>query len=124
MTRTTNDERRTTNSPAPPNRGEAGLFVVRRASLVVRVAICLLVTALTYWVVQDGVQFNADALAAAARTFDEQIIPTTRRYFGQEPAVGPDGDPHVTVWYGAITGAGGYISIGDLYPKDAWPKSN
>jgi hypothetical protein len=115
------------DEPPPQVVGERREFSVydfARHHYASRPSTLRLATATTYWYVQDGVAADAAALTGSAQAFEERIRPTTQRFFGAEPEAGPDGDRHLTVWYGAIAGAGGYVAQGDLYPRAAVPTSN
>jgi hypothetical protein len=105
-------------------RREFQIFDFPRHRYVSRPSTLRLATSRTYWYVQDGINLDANALAATARVFEDQILPTTRRYFGEEPPVGPDGDARITVWIGPIPGAGGYFGLNDLFPRVVAPTSN
>ncbi len=45
-----------------------------------------------YFWIEDGVRFNQSDLDRLASTFDQEIIPTNREFFGQEWNPGVDGD--------------------------------
>lgn len=79
-----------------------------------------------YFWIEDGVKFNQKALTTLADTFDQEIIPTNREFFGSEWNPGVDGDPRFYVLYAGNLGvdlAGYYSSADELHP-DAHPYSN
>ncbi|MCJ7583146.1 MAG: immune inhibitor A [Anaerolineales bacterium] len=58
-----------------------------------------------YFWVQDDVRYNKDDLKALADTFETQIYPTDREFFGSEWTPGVDGDPHIYALYARNLGA-------------------
>ena len=79
-----------------------------------------------YFWIQDGVRFDRSDLDELASTFDQEIIPTNREFFGWEWNPGVDGDPRFYVLYAKGLGrslAGYYSSADQLHP-DAHPFSN
>jgi len=84
------------------------------------------VTDHTYFWIEDGVQYNERKLRELAETFEDQIYPTNRAYFGSEWSPGVDGDPHLYIIY--ATGLGdnlaGYFSSADEYHPLAQEYSN
>jgi hypothetical protein len=79
-----------------------------------------------YFWIENGVRFNERDLKTLADTFDKEIIPTNREFFGQEWNPGVDGDPRFYVLYARNLGvnlAGYYSSADELHP-DAHPYSN
>jgi len=79
-----------------------------------------------YFWIEDGVSFDRDELDQLAFTFDQEIVPTNREFFGMEWNPGVDGDPRFYVLYAGGLGrslAGYYSSADQLHP-DAHPFSN
>ena len=79
-----------------------------------------------YFWIEDGVRFDQKELQELADTFDQEIIPTNREFFGQEWNPGVDGDPRFYILYAGNLGfnlAGYYSSADELHP-DAHPYSN
>ncbi len=79
-----------------------------------------------YFWIENGVQFDQTELKNLADTFDKEIIPTNREFFGEEWNPGVDGDPRFYVLYAGNLGvnlAGYYSSADELHP-DAHPYSN
>ena len=79
-----------------------------------------------YFWIENGVRFNQRDLENLASTFDQEIIPTNREFFGMEWNPGVDADPRFYVLYAGGLGrsiAGYYSSADQLHP-DAHPYSN
>lgn len=79
-----------------------------------------------YFWIENDVNFKQSDLKKLATTFDEEIIPTNREFFGMEWNPGVDGDPRFYVLYASGLGrslAGYYSSADQLHP-DAHPYSN
>jgi immune inhibitor A len=68
-----------------------------------------------YFWIQNGVSYRASDLERLARTFDQEIYPTTRAYFGSEWNPGIDNDPRLYILYagGLGTRIAGYFSSKD-----------
>lgn len=72
-----------------------------------------------YFWIEDGVSYDEAELIALAQSFENEIIPTTREFFGSEWNPGIDGDPHIYVLYTTgvgITTAGYFSSADSLHP--------
>ena len=79
-----------------------------------------------YFWIENSVRYNQSDLIPLAETFDKEIIPTDREFFGEEWNPGVDGDPRFYVLYAGNLGmnlAGYYSSADELHP-DAHPYSN
>jgi len=79
-----------------------------------------------YFWIENGVRFDQNDLKELADTFDKEIIPTNREFFGNEWNPGVDGDPRFYILYAGNLGlnlAGYYSSADELHP-DAHPYSN
>ena len=79
-----------------------------------------------YFWIENGVRFDQTDLKNLAETFDKEIIPTNREFFGEEWNPGVDGDPRFYILYAGNLGvnlAGYYSSADELHP-DAHPYSN
>jgi immune inhibitor A len=61
-----------------------------------------------YFWIQDGVSYRANELERLGRTFDQEIYPTTRSFFGSEWNPGIDQDPRLYILY--VSGVGGSIA--------------
>jgi len=79
-----------------------------------------------YFWVEDGVDYEESDLEDLARTFEDEIVPTDREFFGSEWNPGVDNDPHIYILY--TTGVGfqtaGYFSSQDEIHPDAEENSN
>ncbi len=78
-----------------------------------------------YMWVEEGRQVDLEDLQAAAETFERQIYPTTRAFFGGEWTPGVDCDPHLVVLHAAGMGSvAGYYASKDEFPHIVRPDSN
>ncbi|MFZ3151540.1 MAG: hypothetical protein WA116_07640 [Anaerolineaceae bacterium] len=79
-----------------------------------------------YFWIEEGVSYNPSDLEDLADTFDQQIIPTNREFFGSEWNPGVDGDPRFYILYAGGLGSdiAGYFSSADELHPDAHPYSN
>ncbi|MBN1304880.1 MAG: immune inhibitor A [Anaerolineales bacterium] len=68
-----------------------------------------------YFWIQDGVQFRGEDVKKLSETFETEIYPTNRDFFGSEWTPGVDGDPHIYVLFARNLGnyVGGYYSSAD-----------
>jgi hypothetical protein len=84
------------------------------------------VTDHAYFWIHDEVAVNGADLRALAETFEQDIYPTNRAFFGSEPNPGIDGDPHMYILYTRRVGldVAGYSSSGDLVHPQIDPYSN
>jgi len=76
--------------------------------------------------IQNGVSYDQRDLTDLGDTFDNEIYPTDREFFGSEWSPGVDGDPHIYIVYAGGLGqslAGYYSSADQLHP-DAHEYSN
>lgn len=75
------------------------------------------ITEHAYFWIEDGIRFRKSELKALAETFEEQIYPTNREFFGSEWTPGVDGDPHIYILYARNLGdnLAGYFSSTDSY---------
>lgn len=76
-------------------------------------------TAHAYFWVEDGVSFSQQEAENLIDTFEEQIYPTDRAFFGSEWTPGVDNDPHIYIIYAKNLGAfvaGFYVSIDEYNP--------
>jgi immune inhibitor A len=76
------------------------------------------VTPHSYFWIEDNVPFDLRDLITLANTFENQIYPTDREFFGSEWTPGVDGDPHIYILYAKGLGdkIAGYFSSADEYP--------
>ncbi len=73
------------------------------------------ITPHVYFWVQDGLDINENEMKALVDTFENQIYPTNREFFGSEWAPGIDGDEHIYILYSRGLGfsVAGYFSSSD-----------
>ncbi|MFL7890695.1 MAG: hypothetical protein AB8I56_01400 [Anaerolineales bacterium] len=72
-----------------------------------------------YLWIEDGVFFDDGAVQTLVNTFENEIYPTTRKFFGSEWTPGVDGDPHLYIIYARDLGwnlAGGFSSADENHP--------
>lgn len=79
-----------------------------------------------YMWVETGVKLDQGELEQAADTFEKQIYPANRAFFGSEWTPGVDGDPHLSVLHARRIGSSvaGYYWSADEYPTEVRPDSN
>ncbi len=75
------------------------------------------ITPHVYMWVEDGLRLDQEGIEAAAHTFEDQIYPTNRAYFGSEWTPGVDNDVHVHILNANLPSVGGYYSSNDEYPR-------
>ncbi|MCI0553269.1 MAG: immune inhibitor A, partial [Anaerolineae bacterium] len=70
-----------------------------------------------YFWIENGVSYDEGDLKRLGDTFENQMYPTNREFFGSEPNPGIDNDPHIFILYVRGTGASnaGYFSTPDEY---------
>lgn len=70
-----------------------------------------------YFWIENGVAYDEADLKRLGDTFETQMYPTNREFFGSEPNPGIDADPHIFIVYVRGTGASnaGYYSTPDEY---------
>lgn len=79
-----------------------------------------------YFWIEQGVAFDAQALQDLADTFENEIYPTNREFFGSEWSPGIDNDEHLYVLFagGLGTNIAGYFSSADAVHPEAHRYSN
>jgi immune inhibitor A len=79
-----------------------------------------------YFWIESGVSFDPQALQLLGDTFENDIYPTTRDFFGSEWSPGIDGDPRLYILYARNLGVNlaGYFSSADEYHPLAHEYSN
>lgn len=79
-----------------------------------------------YFWIEDGVRYQQNDLAQLVETFEDEIYPTNREFFGSEWSPGIDDNEHLFILY--ATGLGnsiaGYFSSADEMPPEAHEFSN
>ncbi|MQC27222.1 MAG: hypothetical protein DWG76_07225 [Chloroflexi bacterium] len=74
---------------------------------------------IVYFWVEDGVSYDQADLVALAQTFENEIVPINRAFFGSEWSPGIDGDPHIYILYSTDVGgntAGYFSSADEIHP--------
>jgi immune inhibitor A len=79
-----------------------------------------------YFWIENGVDFDQGDLRELSETFENQIYPVNRAFFGSEWTPGVDNDPHLYVLYAGGLGnsLAGYFSSGDAIHPLASEYSN
>jgi len=80
-------------------------------------ATLLYITPHSYFWAEDPTRVDENDMKALMDTFENEIYPTDREFFGSEANPGVDGDPHIYVIYAGGLGSniGGYYSSKDGY---------
>jgi len=75
------------------------------------------ITPHAYFWIDNNADYNQDELERLGDTFEKQIYPTDREFFGSEWTPGIDGDPHIYILYVRGTGRSnaGYFSTPDEF---------
>lgn len=78
-------------------------------------ATLLYITPHVYFWAQDGLDIDEDEMKALVETFETQMYPTNREFFGSEWSPGIDGDEHIYILYSRGLGfsVAGYFSTSD-----------
>ncbi len=76
--------------------------------------------------IEDGVSYDENDLVTLGDTFDEEIYPTNRAFFGSEWSPGVDDDPRIYIVYAGGLGysLAGYFSSADSVHPEAHEYSN
>lgn len=74
--------------------------------------------------VDQTVAIDRQALAQAARDFDQRIYPNTLALFGPDVSAEQPGDPRLVILHTPLASAGGYFSSADIEPLAVNPFSN
>lgn len=84
------------------------------------------VTDHAYFWVENGVDFDKKEARNLVETFEEEIYPTNREFFGTEAFPGIDGDEHIYILYarGIGSSVAGYFSSPDEFHPEAHEYSN
>jgi hypothetical protein len=79
-----------------------------------------------YFWVEDGVDYDQQALETLVDEFEQHTYPTDREFFGSEWTPGVDGDPHLYMLYarGLGSSVAGYFSSSDEYAPSVHEYSN
>lgn len=84
------------------------------------------VTPHAYLWIEDGLPYNYGEAKRLLDTFESDIYPTNREFFGSEWSPGVDGDPHLYIFYVKDLGYGvaGLFNTDDEYPPEVSQYSN
>lgn len=79
-----------------------------------------------YFWIEDGVSYDRNELSKLVTTFEEDILPTNREFFGTEWIPGIDEDHRLFILYTRNIGSGlaGYFSSADALPPQIHEYSN
>ncbi len=79
-----------------------------------------------YFWIADNITYSQGDLVKLASTFEDEIYPTDREFFGTEWSPGEDGDSHIYILYTKNLGTdvGGYFGTDDEYPPSLNKYSN
>jgi len=80
-------------------------------------ATLLYITPHSYFWAEEGMEVNQGDMRRLMDTFENEIYPTDREFFGEEFNPGVDGDPHIFVIYASGLGrnVAGYFNSSDSY---------
>jgi len=97
----------------------------REESFIVK-AILQQITDHAYFWVEDGVNFDQENLRQLADTFENQIYPTNRAFFGSEWSPGVDNDERIHILYAGGLGksVAGFFAPKNEYPPQVYEHSN
>jgi len=89
-------------------------------------ATLLYITPHSYFWAQEGAQVDTGDMKRLMDTFENEIYPTDREFFGEEFNPGVDGDPHIFVIYASGLGSSvaGYFNSSDSYNPEIKDFSN
>lgn len=114
---------------SPPQLGDSKLFWVTNSdnnrNFQVEASLRYITDHLYFWI-EEGVRYNQNDLMDLAETFENEIYPTNREFFGSEWTPGVDGDPRLYILFAGGLGnrVAGYFSAADSYHPLAHPYSN
>ena len=78
-----------------------------------------------YFWIQENINYEITEVAELCETFENEIYPLNREFFGQESSPGIDNDEHLFILYTDKMGlASGYFSSADGNPREIEPYSN
>ena len=89
-------------------------------------ATLLYITPHTYFWAEDGAEVDQGDMKALMDTFENEMYPKDREFFGSESTPGIDNDPHIYVLYAGGLGAnvGGAFNSTDAFSPEVKPYSN
>ena len=106
------------------DREEFTVLNLNEPSLQTATASVRAVTQRAYFFVEDGLDVDDSALETIISDFETLVYPRVTTAFGQEWSPGVDGDTRISIVHANLSGAGGYVSSSDAYPRSAVPRSN
>ena len=117
----------TTSSASIPKEGDVDIFWYKQggqSNVEVSAELQYQTEAINFWV-EDGARVSQNDLEEAGRVLGEQIMPTTRSFFGTEETPGIDGDERINILHLKQIGGsgGGTTAVGYFYAADQYPKS-
>lgn len=77
-----------------------------------------------YLFLEDGIDIPDSTFQQIGSDFETIVYPTVREAFGSEWTPGIDSDERITLLHANLSGAGGFFSGADEYPRTVVPKSN
>src|SRR3972149_258659 len=83
-----------------------------------------LITERAYFFVEEGVQVDDATLQRIGRDFEDAVYPRVTAAFGKEPSTGVDADPRISIVHAQLSGAGGYVTSADSFPRAVVARSN
>lgn len=83
-----------------------------------------LVTEHAYFFVEDGLEVDGSTLETIGADFETLVYPRVTAAFGREWSPGVDADVRISIVHAGLSGAGGYFSASDEYPRQVVPRSN
>src|SRR3990172_5261971 len=63
-------------------------------------------------------------LQRIGRDFENAVYPRVTAAFGKEPSPGVDADPRISIVHARLSGAGGYVTSADSFPRAVAARSN
>ncbi len=83
-----------------------------------------LVTEHAYFFLEDGLETDDSTLQTIGDDFERLVYPRVTAAFGKEWSPGVDADARISIVHADISGAGGYFSASDEYPRRVVTRSN
>jgi len=83
-----------------------------------------LVTEHAYFFLEDGLETDGSILETIGADFETLVYPRVTAAFGKEWSPGVDADARISIVHAGLSGAGGYFSASDEYPRRVVPRSN
>ncbi len=83
-----------------------------------------LITDRAYLFVEDGVEVDDSSLERIGSDFETLVYPRVSAAFGEEWSPGVDGDVRISIVHADLSGAGGYFTSSDAFPRSVVARSN